>query len=43
MAPREWRTAAFAELNAPLSTVLGAQAKHFEALRIHTATLRKAL
>ena len=36
MAPREWRTAAFAELNAPLSTVLGAQAKHFEALRIHT-------
>ncbi|HHU38074.1 MAG TPA: ATP-dependent DNA helicase RecG [Propionibacterium sp.] len=36
MAPREWRTAAFAELNAPLASVLGEQAKLFEALRVHT-------
>lgn len=36
MAPREWKTAAFAELNAPLASVLGSQAALFEALRIHT-------
>ena len=36
MAPREWKTAAFAELNAPLASVLGTQAKLFEALRVHT-------
>ena len=36
MVTQRWRTAAFAELNAPLADVLGAQAKHFEALRIHT-------
>ncbi len=36
MAPREWRTAAFAELNAPLASVLGTQATLFESLRVHT-------
>ncbi len=36
MVTQRWRTAAFAELNAPLADVLGAQAKHFEALRVHT-------
>ncbi len=36
MAPRQWRTAAFEALNAPLASVLGAQAKLFEPLRVHT-------
>ena len=36
MVNQRWQTRAFAELNAPLGDVLGAQAKHFEALRLHT-------
>ncbi len=36
MADPRWQTRAFAELNAPLSSALGSQAKLFEALRVHT-------
>ncbi|MFT3877699.1 MAG: ATP-dependent DNA helicase RecG [Propioniciclava sp.] len=36
MADPRWQTRAFAELNAPLLSVLGSQAKLFEALRVHS-------